>query len=147
MRSPLILASLAFFLFAACPVKAGVIPALVITVEIDKTKHGGFQWDHNPAGMAPDPHGSITIPGHKREIPAQENTYTLTCTFRDVQMETGDPIIFDLADRDRGRPDDEIARGSITWNGKERSTYRLGFATITVLIRNAEKIPATGETL
>jgi len=138
MKRLILLVSLSVFLVAAQPAAAALIQSLVITVEIDKTKDGGFQWDHNPMGSAPDPFGSITIPGEKREIPPQQNTYALTYTFNNVTMNVGDPIIFDLADRDRGRPDDVIARGSISWNGQSRSTHRLGFATITIIARNAE---------
>lgn len=137
MRPLILLSILAALLVSASPASARMIESLVITVEIDKTKQGGFQWDHAPTGAAPDPYGSITVPGSKHEVPVQMNTYTLTHTFSNVQMDDGDPIIFDLADRDRGRPDDEIARGSITWNGKERSTYRLGLATITVICRSS----------
>ena len=140
MKRLILLVSLAVFLVAAQPAAAQTIQSLVITIEIDKTKGGGLQWDHNPMGSAPDPYGSITIPGEKRDIPPQENTYALTFTFSNVEMNAGDPIIFDLADRDRGRPDDVIARGSINWNGQPRSTQRLGSATVTIIARNAEQV-------
>jgi hypothetical protein len=133
MRILILLALLAVCVVFAQPAAAERIAALTITVEINKTKANELWWDHNPMGRSPDPYGSITIPGNKREIPPQENTFALTCTFRNVDLNPGDPIIFDLADRDRGRMDDEIARGTIPWSGKARSTHKLGFATITII--------------
>lgn len=135
MRVLLLLISLLACAFFAQPAAAEHITSLTVTIEIDQTKEGGFWWDTHPMGVAPDPYGSITIPGQKREFTPQENTFVLTAVFNNVDLSPGDPIIFDLADRDRGRVDDVIARGSIRWDGNSRMTTKLGFATITIITK------------
>jgi hypothetical protein len=135
-RLPLIMAFSLFVSAAWAPVyaEAAQIARLNITIQVDPTKHDDLKWDHVPTGSAPDPMGSIVAGGQKQEIPVQENTCLVTAGFYNVQLDAGDALMFDIVDRDRGRPDDVIARGSVTWNGQPTSTYRLGFATITVKV-------------
>jgi hypothetical protein len=112
--------------------EAAQISRLNIAIQVDSKKHDNLQWDHVPTGFAPDPMGSVVAGGQKQEIPVQENTFLVTTAFYNVQLDAGAAIMFDIVDRDRGRVDDVIARGSINWNGEPTSTYRLGLATITV---------------
>lgn len=108
---------------------------VVITIDIDKYKKDGTEWDNIPfvSKPAPDVYGTITLPNDRTEdIPLHEDSLHLTTVIENVELKPGDVIHIRLMDRDRGRNDDSIAAGDILYSGERETKENLGKATVKI---------------
>ena len=108
---------------------------MVVSVEIDKYKRDGKEWDNIPLASSPPPdvYGTVRLPdGSTKDIELHEDSYQLKVVIQDVDLKVGDLIHIELFDRDRGRQDDVIATGDVLYSGEREILENLGKARVKV---------------
>lgn len=131
LRNLIALGIIVFGLGAFCgEVWADDIYDVQITIQIPTEKHGGSKWDRL-SGAPPDVYGMMLFPSGEHEIPLHQNTSTLSLSYKRVPLNPGDTILMELFDRDRFRNDDQIGKGTLTFEGQEVMKIQIGFALVT----------------
>ncbi|MGD9973176.1 MAG: hypothetical protein AB7S77_08965 [Desulfatirhabdiaceae bacterium] len=108
-------------------------PQMVVQITVDTDKADGSRWDKwNPWGIPPDVYGQITIGEKNVPVEYQANTHLLILNLWDVSLDPGQSVDVMLWDRDRFRPDDQIAVGRFVYSGESRMEKRIERAVITL---------------
>ncbi|MDM8538097.1 hypothetical protein QUF70_15200 [Desulfobacterales bacterium HSG17] len=112
---------------------ADVFPEVRVVVIIDALKPNGYKWDKfNPWGTPPDIYGHIEFPATDYEVQLHRNTVSLQLVIPSIEINAGETIRIALFDNDRGRLDDTLAEGEISFTGAMRIEEKIGSARITI---------------
>ncbi len=104
------------------------VGTMKVLIEVENYKPNGRKWD---SMSAPDISGKITFPDEKvLFIRKHQDSYSAKGLIRNVKLKKGDKIKIFLEDIDVSR-NDNIAVGSITYNGEKSFSKKIGSAYIT----------------